>query len=251
MICHQPTNLLVSEMRLSLWSFPYHQKKVNCMPITQIHGRATKWITLGALEPARLHWPKWQAHITSLSFQWKSPSVVERLWEVAAFTVLRYFWLLWAYWSFPGKKNIGLACIEKNIPVRWIEMGICSYNHKPASHKASRKDQQNYGVLSQVSTNLQIPPCQCLAFWNSKLAQLPSIFFGLKNWNLGGEKSPDGNAKPWWLPIRSSPAEAAIQLLLAPEQVEASMCILCIVFVMRCKFKKSYSLTWDRSSKKN
>ena len=48
--------------------------------------------------------------------------------------------------------------------------------------------------------------------------------------------------------IRSSPAEAAIQLLLAPEQVEASMCI---VFVMRCKFKKSYSLTWDRSSKKN
>ena len=116
-------------------------------------------------------------------------------------------------------------------------MGICRYNHKPASHKASRKDQQNYGVLNVTSFDESSNPTLSMpGVLKLETRPTPSI-----SWD----------AKPWWLPllgitgwgflappqkenIRSSPAEAAIQLLLAPEQVEASMCI---VFVMRCKFK--------------
>lgn len=250
MICHQPTNLLVSEMRLSLWSFPYHQKKVNCMPITQIHGRATKWITLGALEPARLHWPKWQAHITSLSFQWKSPSVVERLWEVAAFTVLRYFWLLWAYWSFPGKKTLDWPALKKTYQSdesKWEFVATIT------SQQATKFPVKTNKTTECCHKFRRIFKSHLVNAWRFKTRNSPNShpFFWLKigTWEVKiSHHHILGCGTPPKRTIRSSPAEAAIQLLLAPEQVEASMCI---VFVMRCKFKKSYSLTWDRSSKKN
>ena len=149
------------------------------------------------------------------------------------------------------KKNIGLACIEKNIPVRWIEMGICVATI--TSQQATKFPVKTNKTTECCHKFRRIFKSHLVNAWRFKTRNSPNShpFFWLKigTWEVKiSHHHILGCGTPPKRTIRSSPAEAAIQLLLAPEQVEASMCI---VFVMRCKFKKSYSLTWDRSSKKN